>query len=71
MKNSDGTQPNVSEWIVGDIESQPFYVLEKNEHTISIRIKDDFRNVGHIVTIAAKVNGEIKNIAIKIIKKFG
>lgn len=71
VKSSDGTQPNVSEWIVGDIESQPFYVLEKNEHTISIRIKDDFRNVGHIVTIAAKVNGEIKNIAIKIIKKFG
>ena len=71
VKSSDGTEPEVSEWIVGDIESLPFHVLEKHEHTISIRIKDDFRNVGHIATIAAKVNGEIKNIAIKVIKKFG
>lgn len=70
-KSSTGKDVSVSEWIVGDIEGQPFYVLEKTDHSISIRIKDDYSLIGTTTTIAAKVNDEIKNIAIKIIKKFG
>ena len=61
----------VNEWILGDIEGLPFFVTEKGERSISIRVKDDFRVVGQQSTIAAKVNGEIKNIALKVIKKFG
>lgn len=62
----------VSEWIIENIDdNKPFYVLEKDDKKISIRIKDDFRYVGQTFTIAAKVNNEIKNIAIKVIKKFG
>lgn len=71
VKGEDGSEPTVEEWIVGDIEELPFVVLEKNERSISIQVKNDFRMVGHTATIAAKVNGEIKNIAIKVIKKFG
>lgn len=63
---------SASNWILEDIDdTNPFYVLEKDEKKISIRIKDDFRYVGKTFTIAATVNGEIKNIAIKVIKKFG
>lgn len=69
--STDGSQPEVSEWIVGDIEALPFYVNSKDQHSITIQVKDDYTVVGQTATIAAKVNGEIKNIAIKIIKKFG
>ncbi|MBW3350602.1 hypothetical protein [Limosilactobacillus reuteri] len=68
--NSDGTKASVSEWIIGTLEDSPFYVKEKNEHSITVTIKDIYKLVGQTVTIAAKVDDEIKNIAIKIIKKF-
>lgn len=69
---SSSKNVSASNWIVENIDDNaPFYVLEKDEKKISIRIKDDFRYVGQTFTIAAKVNGEIKNIAIKVIKKFG
>lgn len=71
VKADDGYEPEVTEWIVGDIEAIPFYIIEKNSQSITIKVKDDFRVVGQVATIAAKANNEIKNIAIKIIKKFG
>lgn len=70
VKGSGETNPVVSEWIVGDIETLPFVVTSKTSTSISIQVKDDYRLVGQLATIAAKVDGEIKNIAIKIIKKF-
>lgn len=70
-KDADGNDVHVEEWTVGDPEQLPFYVLEKNEQSITVRVKDDFRMVGHVATIAAKANGTVKNITIKIIKKFG
>ena len=71
VKDSNGNDVEASEWIVGDIETLPFYVGSKDTHSITITVKDDFRYVGQMATIAAKVDGVIKNIAIKIIKKFG
>lgn len=71
VKGEGQNGPEVTEWILGDIEELPFYILEKDNHSISIKVKDDFRLVGHTSTIAAKVDGEIKNIAVKVIKKFG
>jgi len=68
--NSDGTQAEVSEWIIGTLEDSPFYVKEKDNHSITVTIKDVYKLVGQTVTIAAKVDGAIQNIAIKIIKKF-
>ncbi|TGB09678.1 hypothetical protein [Limosilactobacillus reuteri] len=68
--NSDGTKVDVSEWILGTLEDSPFYVKEKDNHSITVTVKDIFKLVGQTVTIAAKVDGKIKNIAIKIIKKF-
>lgn len=71
VKATDGSEPEVTEWITGDIEGVPFYVKDRNEHSLTIQVKDNYSLVGQTSTIAAKVNGEIKNIAIKIIKKFG
>lgn len=71
VKNSDDTQPEVTEWIVDTSEATPFYVLEHDAHTLTVRVKDNFKLVGTQTSIAAKVNGEVKNLAVKIIKKFG
>ena len=68
--NSDRTKADVSEWMIGTLEDSPFYVKEKDNHSITVTVKDIYKLVGQTVTITAKVNDEIKNIAIKIIKKF-
>ncbi len=68
--NSDGTKADVSEWMIGTLEDSPFYVKEKDNHSITVTVKDIYKLVGQTVTITAKANDEIKNIAIKIIKKF-
>lgn len=68
--NSDGTKADVSEWMIGNLEDSPFYVKEKDNHSITVIVKDIYKLVGQTVTITAKANDEIKNIAIKIIKKF-
>ena len=70
-KDTEGNDVNVEEWTVGSLEDSPVYILEKNEHSLSLKVKDDYRCVGNQVSIAAKVNGEYKNISAKVIKKFG
>ena len=68
---TSGETPKVEEWTIGDIEDLPFYIQEKNEESLTVRVKDDYRYVGHTISIAAKINGEYKNIVVKVIKKFG
>lgn len=70
-KDAEGNDVSVEEWTVGSLEDSPIYILEKNERSLSLKVKDDYRCVGNQVSIAAKVNGEYKNISAKVIKKFG
>ena len=66
-KNSDGTKADVSEWMIGNLEDSPFYVKEKDNHSITVIVKDIYKLVGQTVTITAKANDKIKNIAIVFI----
>lgn len=69
----DGSETpiEVQEWIVEDMETFPFIIQERDNKTIRLRVKDDYKLVGQTATLMAKVNDSIKNITIKIINKFG
>lgn len=71
-KDTDGTEKPVkaTEWILSDADDLPFYVLEKDETTLNVRVKDDRRYVGQTTSVMAKVNGEIKSLAVRIANKF-
>lgn len=71
-QKEDGTkeQLKVNEWIIENMDDMPFHLLEKSPESIQIRVIDDRRMVGKVATIMANINGEIKNIAVKVIAKF-
>ncbi len=69
-KDGNETPIEVEEWLVEDIEDVPFYILDHDKDGVSLRVKDDYRYVGHQATLMARYNGEIKNIVIRIINKF-
>lgn len=70
-QDSTGSPVEVTEWIVDQADESPLYILEHGKNIITVRVKDNYSLVGQLTTVAAKSNGEIKNITIKIIKKFG
>lgn len=69
-KDGKETPIKVDEWLAEDIEDVPFYILDHDEDGVSLRVKDDYRYVGHKATLMARYNGEVKNIVITIINKF-
>lgn len=63
----------VSEWIVESIEGNdaPFYVQERDDKSINLRFKDDYRYVSQVVNIIAKLSdGSVATLSVKTINKF-
>ena len=63
---------NVSEWIVDDMNTETSYHLQhKDEHSITIKIKDDYRMVGSTVNIIAKdSDGNYAQLTAMMSRKF-
>lgn len=60
----------VDEWIVDTEGSSSIEILERDETMITIRIKDERRNVGSTVSLMAKTSNSISSFLIRISSKF-
>ena len=60
----------VDEWIFDAVGAEFVEILEGNEHKVSIRIKDDRRNVGQTATLFAKHGENVGSLIIRIANKF-
>ena len=60
----------VDEWIFDAVGAEFVEILEGNEHKVSIRIKDDRRNVGQTATLFAKHGDNVGSLIIRIANKF-
>ena len=63
---------NVSVWNVESAEVEnPFMVISKDEKSITLQFKNDYRYVGSIVNLIAELdNGKIISLTIRTIKKY-
>ena len=63
---------NVSEWVVDDMNTETSYYLQhKDEHSITIKMKDDYRMVGSTINIIAKgSDGSYAQLTAMMSKKF-
>ena len=69
-----GENTTVTEWIIESIDGSdpPVYALERNTKEVSIRVKDDYRYVGQVINIIAKINdGLVISLPVKTINRFG
>ena len=66
------TDFSVSEWIVDDMNTESSYYLQhKDEHSITIKVKDDYRMVGSTINIIAKdKDGNYAQLTAMMSKKF-
>lgn len=60
----------VDEWIVDTAGVSSVEILERNETMIALRIKDDRRNVGSVVSLMAKVGEIVSSLSIRVSSKF-
>lgn len=60
----------VDEWIVDMAGASLVEILERDEKTITLKIKDIKANVGTTATLMAKVNGKYTSFPIRISNKF-
>ena len=67
------TKHVVTEWNVVNFNSNnnPFQIKRKDEKEIELHFKDEFRNIGDLVTIFATLDdGRVVQKATRIIKKY-
>ncbi|WP_242695371.1 hypothetical protein [Enterococcus mundtii] len=60
----------VDEWILDTAGTPSVEILERDGSMITLRIKDDRRNVGSVVTLMAKVNDNVSSFSIRISNKY-
>lgn len=62
----------VSEWIIEylDNDESCVYILDRNETSVTLQFKNDFRYVGAVVNLIAKVNDQYVMKTLNIIKRF-
>lgn len=63
----------VTDWVLENMEDMPFYVLERSDTVLNVRIKDDSRLIGTTATITAFVDNKQQTPvtkALSIISKY-
>lgn len=64
---------SVEEWNIETIDgnAQPFYLLERNTEILTLQFKNDFRYVGEVVNIIARLSsGDYVSLPVRVIKRF-
>lgn len=66
----DVSDYDIDEWTVSCVDGTSFVIQEKDTHSITLRIKDDYRCVGQIINLIAKKGDQIYSQTLNIRTKY-